>query len=194
MERSKLPPFVITRDTREQQPYMFRFARQDPKRWTAFKLVRRGLAVGDYAAQRSGQHVEATTPVRHVAVIERKSLADLYSTLSGGRDRFFAEMEKMRLYGYACVVVEAPMEGVFDPNERLKRPTRLNPRSVIATLLAISQRFGVFVWTLPHRHGAEQFTFRILERWYLDGTNNGNGTSGIHGSGLQSAVFPESGG
>lgn len=189
MKRSKALSFTITRDTREQLPYMFRFARQDPARWTKFKTTQECLVVGDYGVQRSGERIERNTPVQRIAVVERKTLSDLYKTIAQRRDNFILEMSRMAKYGYGCVVIEAPIESIRNPNATLPKPTKLNPKSVIATLLAISVRFRVSVWALPHRDGAEQFTFRILERWYLDGTHNNGRTSGVRNSDLQGAVF-----
>lgn len=185
MKRSKVPSFIIVRDTQEQLPYSFSFARGDPDRWTRFRVTRKRLVTGDYATTRTGVLVEPTTPVAEVATVERKSLSDLYATLSGRREQFLEEMQRMSRYGYACVVVEAPMESIYDPNAIFCRFIKLNPRSVIATFVATSQRFGVHFWTLPHRHGAEQFTFRILERWYLDGINDSGRATGLRSSDLQ---------
>jgi hypothetical protein len=85
---SGLPELVIVVDTREHYPYRF------SKQQTA--TVRAALPAGDYAVW-----VEAGTPV---AVVERKSLADLAGALNNGTLVF--ELAKLAETPRAAVVVE----------------------------------------------------------------------------------------
>lgn len=74
-------------DTREQKPFDFD---------TNFSTVRSKLECGDYA-----------TDVDSKLVIERKSIMDFFSTLSGGLERFKKEAARARDNGiYIVVVVE----------------------------------------------------------------------------------------
>ncbi len=153
-----MPGMIIEVDTREQKPYMFK----DIKSALPFKTLRTTLKTGDYRVGPSALVCE------EAVIVERKSLADLYSTLGSGRDRFEAEFARMEQYGYAVLMIEAEWSQILLPNNHLMHPTRMNPKSVLATLQAWSQRFGVHIHTAPGRIIAERFTFRILERWYRD--------------------------
>jgi ERCC4-type nuclease len=158
--RRKVEPFAIRVDTREQLPYDFELMRDLAE--LPFVVERGTLSTGDYATHASS-YLEADA-----CVVERKSLSDLYSTLSSGRDRFEREWQRMAMYGHACLVIEADWSAIVTPNDHLRRPSELNPKSVAATLIAWGQRYGVHVHALPNRQFAEMFTFRILERWVRD--------------------------
>lgn len=150
---------IIRVDTREQDPYAFHRMR-DPS--VRYSVTRGTLGTGDY-------DLDAFTALPSLqAIVERKSLADLYGTATRGRDRFERELGRMREYGYAAMVVEADMQTILNPNKSLRHPTLANPRSVLLSLLAWSQRFGVHIFCCPGRRAAEETTFRILERWWLD--------------------------
>lgn len=153
-------PMTIKVDTREQLAYDFASVKSPQ---IPFEVVRDTLETGDYSAA-----VPLTATKADMIVIERKSLADLYSTLGHGRERFEREFQRMSEYGYAAVVVEATWEQIADPNKHLKHPTLLVPKTVVATLIAWSQRYGVHVFTCPGRVFAEKLTYRLLERWARD--------------------------
>jgi len=51
--------------------------------------------------------------------------------------------------------------------------SRLNPKTVVASIAAWSQRFRVHFFTCPDREFAERFTYRLLERFRRD--QNGKG-------------------
>lgn len=170
--RRKDISFKLAVDSCEQRPYTFTKFRGNGNRYTTFETHRISLPTADYASTRTGELFDTSMPSSAVAIVERKSLADLYKTLASRREAFIAEMKRASFYGYAAVVIEAPLDIIFTPNYILKHPTKLNPRSVIATLLAISQRYGVHVWPCPDRSAAEQVTFRMLERWVLDNGNH----------------------
>ena len=160
MPRVKLPPACMTIivDTREQLPYGFAHIPGVP-----FTLTSGALPEGDYSLE-----APLCAPKADRIVIERKSLADLYHSVGQGRIRFEREFERLSEYGYAALVVEAPFENIMYPNEYLEHPTQMTPKSLVATLLAWSQRFGVHLFTCPNRDFAEKLTFRLLERWYRD--------------------------
>ena len=74
-------------DTREKLPY-----------WTGPKIVRRALLVGDYT----------TESLQGIYHIERKSLEDLYGTLTAGKIRFLRECLRAKKAG---VKMEMVIEG-----------------------------------------------------------------------------------
>lgn len=97
-------------------------------------------------------------------VVERKTLPDLFRTLTEERDRFEEQIRSMSSYKQADVVVEGTWEQVFR-----EPPTQARPRSVLATIHAFRVRFPVVHWHLVGvRTLAERFAFRLLERAFLE--------------------------
>lgn len=157
---TKTKPFTIIVDTREQLPFDFASVKSPA---VPFTVARQTLETGDYSVE-----APLTATKADMIVIERKSLADLYSTLGRGRDRFEREFQRMAEYGYAALVIEATWEQIAEPNKHLKHPTLLAPKTVVATLVAWSQRYGVHVFPCPGRLFAEKLSYRLLERWARD--------------------------
>lgn len=87
------PIAQIIVDSREQKPFHFE----------EHTLIESKLEYGDYSLH----------PNNKLAV-ERKSLSDLYGTLSGGKERFEREIEKAKkLEGYIVVVVESTINNMM---------------------------------------------------------------------------------
>lgn len=151
---------TIRIDTREQDPFTFASVTMPI---LPLKLIRGTLPTGDYADD--GRHC---LPPAEQAVVERKSLADLYGSLGHGRERFEREFVRLAEYGYAALVIESDWSQIMRPNDYLRHLTRLKPKTVVNTLLAWGERYGVHVWPCPGRRFAEQLTHRIIERWSRD--------------------------
>jgi ERCC4-type nuclease len=152
-------PYTIVIDSREQRPFLFTGIRSDARcggRVLAVPLVRRGLVSGDYSLEGYESRVAC----------ERKSLADLYSTLGQGRKRFQRELERLNKMDFAAVVVEASWETIVrDPPPRSK----LRPKTVYRSVLAWGQRYPRVHWyMMGNRRLAEVTVLRILERFYRD--------------------------
>ena len=152
-------PFVVTIDTSEQHPYIFRGLRENKEQELIVEYKWQSLDTGDYSIQ--GYH--------DLLTVERKSKADLYSTLGQGRERFEAEHERMKTIidagGFAAVVIEAEW------SELLSQPpehSRLLPKTVYRTCLAWTQRYKVPWFAMSDRRAAEVTTFRLLERFWRD--------------------------
>ena len=140
---------IIIADTREQCPYTFTCIAPPPRVEVAT------LNVGDYSLKGLTDKVG----------IERKSLADCFSTFGQGRVRFQRELERAIGFQFFAVVIEADMHTI------VKHPparSRLNPKTVIASIAAWSMRYGVHFWTCPNREFAERYTYRLLERFWRD--------------------------
>jgi hypothetical protein len=132
-----IPELEVLVDLREQYPY--RFADQ------RVSVVRRTLPAGDYAVMVDG---------RLVATVERKSLADLVSSITGARLKY--ALAELATLPRAAVVVEDRYAAVF-------KQDRVRP-AVVADALAELQVIWpavpiVFVDTRPL---AEEWTYRFL--------------------------------
>jgi len=155
-----------------------------PKPETSFSVHHKRLKTGDYMVDR---FTAATLGRKHGSqlAIERKTLPDLYGTLGNStrRTRFIRELQRSTEYGYFAIIVEAEWHAILKPNKYLVHPTRLNPKSAMASLLAWSQRYNVHLFTLPGRDVAQIFAFRMFERWVRDkrliaGTTHATGSVG----------------
>jgi ERCC4-type nuclease len=161
-------PARILVDTREQAPYSFRGLSADAADGcTAAGLrlpllvptARVALPAGDYAVE----------GFQDRCAVERKSLADLYSTLSQGRDRFRREVERLSGMEFAAVVVEAPFSRILrDPPPH----SDLLPKAVFRTILSWSVRYRVHWLPCEDRRHAEITVFRLLQRHYLNATGS----------------------
>ena len=114
-------------DTREQLPY---------RRWRHFNnsasVIVRGLRSGDYSLEGYEDRIS----------IERKSLEDLVSSLSQGRERFEAELNRASSYPYFALVVECSLRDIAEHRYR----SRMNARSIFESLTAFSIRYRLPVF------------------------------------------------
>lgn len=131
---------VILVDQREQAPLRFR----------NLKSERCLLPCGDYSLR--GLTAEIA--------IERKSLQDLTSCCGGDRERFIEQIERMRTYRFRCLVVEARYTEISIGAYR----SRIEPRSVIGTLVKVAQDLSVPVWFAEDAGGASELVERMLVR------------------------------
>lgn len=149
----------VKTDTREQSPYTFEGIGWDKAdgggegRTLTVETVRGTLASGDYSLLGYERRV----------AVERKSLADLYGTLGQGRARFERELERLKDYDFAAVVVEASLlEIVTSPPPH----TEMSPKAVYRSIIAWSVRYPRIHWfPCDNRRLAEITTFRLLERF-----------------------------
>lgn len=157
--RSARFPGVVLIDNREQQPYAF-------DRFTADKKFGGGplvvetrtvcLNTGDYSVEGFEERI----------AVERKSLNDLFHTLSQGRDRFERELTRLNGFEVAAVVVEAEWATILGEPPRF---SQLEPKTVYRSVLAWCQRFPRVHWyTVPGREFGEATALRILERFVRD--------------------------
>lgn len=163
-------PFTVVVDTREQLGYSFAGLVSDARegrRPLAVPTVRGTLRAGDYSIQRFD----------HAVAVERKSLADLFGTLSRGRSRFMRELERLNAMAAAWVVVEAEWSEILAaPPAR----TRVTGKTVFRSVTAWQCRYPrVHWWFVAGRRLGEVVTFRLLERFWREqvaaGTNKVGG-------------------
>jgi hypothetical protein len=166
-------PFTILVDTSEQHPFTmdgiqttdpppekFRFddfhmKYKDKVVPLAIPTMKANLETGDYSISGMG----------HMIAVERKSIEDLFGTLSAGRDRFENELDRLNRMDFGVVVVEGDWHRVM----RGLPDRRVNPQSIFGSVIAYQQKFrGVHWWFADHRRDAETITFRVL-RYYAEG-------------------------
>lgn len=150
-------PFTVVIDTREQTPWQFKGIKADADQGglpLAVPVEVDTLATGDYSIR----------GLEHEVCIERKSMADLFSSISVGRDRFEREFARMQEMQYAAVVIEAPVDAMLaSPPEH----TSIDPKIVLRTMMSWSIRYPrVHWWPMPSRAFAELWCFRLLRMYW----------------------------
>ena len=143
-DKSELDGMTVIVDTREQTPWEF----------PGVKVQVHKLDQGDYSVL----GLEGTI------AIERKSLADLTSTLAQGRERFQAELVRLESVEHAMVIVEAAISQVMAHTY----VSRISPQSVIGSCVAFQIRHGVAFHWCESRAQARNLAFAFLRRVYLD--------------------------
>ena len=139
MRKNHESPLAIVIDSREQQPYEYPGA------------IVKGLPTGDYSIQGYEKRV----------AIERKSLADAYASLGGGRARFERELERLSKLDYAAIVIESTLE------DFLIAPafSRMNPKAAVNSIIAWSVKYKVCVFFAGRRVLAKALVYRLLEKF-----------------------------
>jgi ERCC4-type nuclease len=173
-----IAPFTILVDTQEKHPY--RFSGMPPYHDTHHRLIiptrRQHLTTGDYSI--AGLEDRLT--------VERKSLVDLYGTLSpkGGRDRFRREVERMQQMDRTAIVIESGWEAILSPRDHAEQwRSDFHPHSMWGTILSWANRYPKTAWyPAPTRRIAEEITFEILYR-YWQGMQNDQHAEGPKGIG-----------
>lgn len=146
---------TVVVDSREQRPFQFPSASRIGKQEILVETVCLGLKAGDYSIRGWEDQI----------AIERKSLSDLFGTTGKGRERFERELERLAKMEYAAIVIEGTWEDIA---RRPPSHTEMQPKSVIRSLLAWSQRYGVHIIAAGARPLAARLTYIMLERFWRD--------------------------
>jgi len=152
----KIPKPVVLVDTREQFPLSFDLF----SNWIA-ETKKQKLDAGDYSVQ----------GMEHLLMLERKSLADLITTLMQNRKRFFKSCERLSMYRWRALLVEASYEDIKSPYD--EGYTKAHPNAVSGSLDALEVKFGIpVIYTSQFRPLAEEKAASWLSKhftyWYLE--------------------------
>ena len=148
--------FRVIVGTREQLPYDFSTLWDGPagrSNLIDVPVVRLGLPVADYAIEGHPGFI-----------LERKSKADLYGSISQARENFESRLRRMHdEFDSPWVLVEAEWyELLTAPPQHSK----FSPKSLTRTILAWMVRFHRVRWLMaPTRDHAEAFCFRLMDRY-----------------------------
>ena len=134
----------IVTDTREQLPFFF-------DSLDDVVVVRKTLPTGDYSLL--GHENDVT--------VERKSLADLVACLSRERPRFMRELERMRTYRSAVVVVEEPQQHL----QQGLYHSEMTPKSAWQSVVSIMQEYRLPFAFCDGRDAAERFVYDFLRHY-----------------------------
>lgn len=131
-------------DTREQCPFPFE--------GYDVQVVQGALQAGDYSL----------AGLESLVAVERKSLPDLVACLGRERDRFERELDRLRGFESAAVVVESPMETLARGEYR----SALNPKAAYESVVAFMCRYRLTFYFAQDRRGAEHFTYSFLRHYW----------------------------
>ena len=125
---TEIMPTILV-DSREQTPLDIR----------AYPVEVVGLPVGDYG-------IKGFSDMENPQfIIERKSLSDLIGSLTQGRERFLREVEKLREFRFAAIVIEAYESEIL----RWDYESKATPQSIVQSLAAIQVRAGIhIIWAM----------------------------------------------
>lgn len=126
-------------DTREQVPYQFKEAR----------VTLKALETGDYALYGDP----------HGMVIERKSVEDLFGTLTKGLDRFRREMERLSQYAFPVLLVEGTPAMV----KQGARYSEANGNRILDHVIALCITYGVAPVFCDNRAQANNVAWILLK-------------------------------
>ena len=142
----KISPTIVI-DTREQKP--LRFDNMPAERGT--------LATGDYSVK----------GLEHLIAVERKSLDDLLRCVGRNRDRFKAELQRLRAFRFRVLVVECSAADIERGGTDADVPrggwrSRLQLAHVMGSLAAWTAQYGLPVWMAGDHDAAARFVERFL--------------------------------
>jgi len=135
---------VLVIDTRESAPYKF----------TGENVVFKKLDAGDYSVKGYENEI----------AIERKTHPDFFGSITHSRERFERELEKLSTYKVKALVIETDFSVL---SRGVYVFSKVNPESVIGTIVKIITDYGIPVETVPNRQVGENLTLRILKRAFL---------------------------
>lgn len=127
-------------DTREQAPLLF----------GEVPTERATLPVGDYSA----------AGVTDLVALERKRVGELAVCCGIDRERFIAQVDRLRAFPVRGLVIEGDLARLASGGYR----SRIRPASVVGTLVALSVDLRLPIWFAGDARGAAEIVFRILRR------------------------------
>lgn len=132
--------FIV--DTREQAPYSFK----------GESVKSKGLKTGDYSISFNDLDYD------NEIVIERKSLDDFIGVCCQSRERFIKELERSMDIPHFYIVIEGSWEQI----EKHQYYSKINPNSVIESILGWSIKYGAQFVLAGNRTRGERLTKKIL--------------------------------
>lgn len=135
IKAESLPTIIIDKAEQNPLPISIRFP-----------LVRRHLTTGDYSYIGGEHHFQ----------VERKSLADLTGCLGVDRDRFERQLNRLRAFSFARLLIVGSITDFRAGNYR----SRLDPKSGEQSLRAFEARYIPIQWESTPENAA-----RRVELW-----------------------------
>jgi ERCC4-type nuclease len=139
-------PLRIVCDSREQWPFRFE--------GYPVEVTVGTLATADYSL------VGFTDRIG----IERKSMQDLIHCLGPDRERFTRELQRLRGFDAACIIVEQPQSVLRLGHFR----SRMDAGAAWQSCIALSMRYRIPFWFCESRQDAERVAYDFLRHFHRD--------------------------
>lgn len=149
----------IVRDTREKDGCGWKF-RASPN---CAGMVIEKLDTGDYSVK----------GFEHLIMVERKSIADLWGTLTVGKERFMNEMERARVIPARYLIIEGTVADI----DKGFRYSKVSPEYIHGYLISLQVKYGIHVIFAGRQDVAQAFARRLLiklARYCSEGVISGN--------------------
>ena len=130
-------------DSREQAPFSFA--------GYPVEVAQGALATGDYSLAGFADRV----------AVERKSLGDLIGCLTHDRDRFTRELERLRGYASAALLIEAPFSAIAQGRYR----SRMDAGAAVQSLLSIMEHYRMPLLFADNREAGERYVYDVLRHF-----------------------------
>ena len=153
---------IILQDTREQQPLKFKTDN------VLTEVMIETLSVGDYS-------VRYTNGLSCPVVFERKSLTDLYGTMTGGYPRFKREIQRAKDNKLELVLI---IEGTLTEVQAGVKYSRWDGSSMIKKLFTLLVRYGLYPVFCQDRKEMASFIKGFYEAWGRNLTTKAKKESG----------------
>ncbi len=141
---------IVIVDTREQNPYLF-----DQEHYAGAKAERGKLDTGDYSLAGFTDRI---------AVERKNGLDELAMCLSTDRERFERELARARSFERFYVVIEGHLHEILAGRYRSK----MQPKAVIASIAAFTNRYGIPFLFCGGRGAAEMMTYQLLSKYLYE--------------------------
>ena len=136
--------FTLLRDSREKEGCGWQFRASANCNGMEVKK----LDTGDYSIKE----------YENLIMIERKTLGDLWNTLTFGHERFMKEMDRALLYPIRYLIIEGTLRDI----EAGIRFSKVKPDFILYSLISLEVRYGIHVVMTDKRTDIAQTYVRKL--------------------------------
>ena len=98
--------------------------------------------------------------------IERKSLLDLFGTLTGGHKRFKKELERAKELDYFAIVIEGTYRQIRDKDFKGSYHTRMKGFIINKIVFTLIVKYGIHIFFASDRREAKSITRELLSAYW----------------------------
>lgn len=161
MARKQYPKFTIIRDSREKDGCGWKFRASA----NCDGMEVKKLDTGDYSIK----------GYENLIMIERKTLSDLWGTLTFQRERFMKEMDRSLAYPIRYLIIEGTLRDI----DNGIRYSQVSPEFILASLTSLEVKYGLHViFTDTRTDIAQAYVRKLLSKLFQyceDGVITANG-------------------
>lgn len=149
MAKKSYGKFTIVRDSREKDGSGWKFRASSNCDGMEIKK----LDTGDYSVK----------GYEHLLMIERKTIGDLWGTLTFGRERFMKEMDRALEYPIRYLIIEGTLKDI----DAGFRYSQVKPEFILASLISLQVKYNLHViFTDKRTDVAQTYVRNLLAKLY----------------------------